>query len=103
MPEHLGGMYQNKVLVDSSVLVALWKIVEICAVFYFYKIYITCLAHYILLTVSVLHNWTNMVNEVQNYVKSLNFGYRKVLREKTVTYLNAYAQFVDAHTVKVSF
>lgn len=56
-----------------------------------------------LLTVSVLHNWTNMVNEVQSYVKSLNFGYRKVLREKTVTYLNAYAQFVDAHTLKVSF
>jgi Pyruvate/2-oxoglutarate dehydrogenase complex, dihydrolipoamide dehydrogenase (E3) component, and related enzymes len=51
----------------------------------------------------VLHNWTNMVNEVQNYVKSLNFGYRKVLKQKTVTYLNAYAQFVDAHTIKVSF
>jgi len=44
-----------------------------------------------------------MVNEVQSYIKSLNFGYRKVLREKTVTYLNAYAQFVDAHTIKVSF
>jgi len=50
----------------------------------------------------VLHSWTNMVNEVQSYVKSLNFGYRKVLREKTVTYLNAYAQFVDAHTIKVT-
>jgi thioredoxin reductase (NADPH) len=55
-----------------------------------------------LLLVSVLHNWTNMVNEVQNYIKSLNFGYRKVLKEKNVTYLNAYAQFVDAHAVKVS-
>jgi len=44
-----------------------------------------------------------MVNEVQSYIKSLNFGYRKILREKTVTYLNAYAQFVDAHTIKVSF
>ena len=43
-----------------------------------------------------------MANEVQNYIKSLNFGYRKVLKEKNVTYLNAYAQFVDAHTVKVS-
>lgn len=52
--------------------------------------------------VSVLHNWSNMVDEVQKHVKSLNFGYRKVLREKSVTYLNAYAQFVDAHTVKVS-
>lgn len=50
----------------------------------------------------VLHNWSNMVDEVQKYVKSLNFGYRKVLREKSVTYLNAYAQFVDAHTVKVT-
>lgn len=52
--------------------------------------------------VSVLHDWSNMVDEVQKYVKSLNFGYRKVLRERSVTYLNAYAQFVDAHTVKVS-
>jgi thioredoxin reductase (NADPH) len=43
-----------------------------------------------------------MVDEVQKHVKSLNFGYRKVLRERSVTYLNAYAQFVDAHTVKVS-
>jgi thioredoxin reductase (NADPH) len=43
-----------------------------------------------------------MVDEVQAYIKSLNFGYRKVLREKSVTYLNAYAQFVDEHTVKVS-
>lgn len=44
-----------------------------------------------------------MVDEVQSYVKSLNFGYRKVLREKAVTYLNAYAQFVDANSIKVSF
>jgi len=51
----------------------------------------------------VLHNWAGMVNEVQSYIKSLNFGYRKILREKAVTYLNAYAQFVDAHTIKVSF
>jgi hypothetical protein len=56
----------------------------------------------ILFIVPVLHNWSNMVDEVQKYVKSLNFGYRKVLREKSVTYLNAYAQFVDSHTVKVS-
>jgi thioredoxin reductase (NADPH) len=42
-----------------------------------------------------------MVAEVQNYVKSLNFGYRKVLKERNITYLNAYAQFVNAHTVKV--
>ncbi|GLH06028.1 Thioredoxin reductase 1, mitochondrial [Gryllus bimaculatus] len=49
----------------------------------------------------VHHNWEKMVEEVQNYVKSLNFGYRKVLREKSVTYLNAYAQFVDSDPHKV--
>lgn len=43
----------------------------------------------------VKHNWEKMVEEIQNYVKSLNFGYRKALREKSVTYLNAYAQFCD--------
>ncbi|XP_069694158.1 thioredoxin reductase 1, cytoplasmic-like isoform X2 [Periplaneta americana] len=50
---------------------------------------------------NVNHNWQNMVTEVQNYIKSLNFGYRKVLKEKCVTYINAYAKFVDNHTVEV--
>jgi pyruvate/2-oxoglutarate dehydrogenase complex dihydrolipoamide dehydrogenase (E3) component len=102
MPEHLGGMSQNKVPVDSTVSLAMRKTVEIFAYFCFHKIYVNCLAYCILLIVAVVHNWTNMVDEIQNYVKSLNFGYRKVLKENTVTYLNAYAQFVDAHTVKVS-
>lgn len=48
----------------------------------------------------VKHDWANLVEGVQNYIGSLNWGYRVALREKNVTYLNAYAEFVDPHTVK---
>lgn len=37
---------------------------------------------------------------VKEHIQSLNFGYRKAVREKSVTYINAYAVFVDPHTVE---
>lgn len=46
------------------------------------------------------HNWQNMVQEVQNHIGALNWGYRVALREKNVTYLNEYATFVDKNTIK---
>lgn len=49
----------------------------------------------------VTHNWTKMVEGIQNHIGSLNWGYRVALREKKVDYLNAYATFVDEHTLKV--
>ena len=48
------------------------------------------------------HDWEKLVSAVQSHIGSLNWGYRVQLREKSVTYLNAYAQFVDEHTLKVS-
>ena len=48
------------------------------------------------------HDWEKLVTAVQNHIGSLNWGYRVQLREKRVTYLNAYAQFVDEHTLKVT-
>jgi len=45
------------------------------------------------------HNWEALVEGVQNYIGSLNWGYRVALREAKVQYLNEYAQFVDPHTV----
>ena len=36
----------------------------------------------------------------QDHIASLNWGYRTELREKSVTYLNAYASFIDAHTLR---
>ncbi len=46
------------------------------------------------------HNWEKMVQEVQNHIGGLNWGYRVALREKSVDYLNEYAEFVDEHTLR---
>jgi len=48
----------------------------------------------------VNHSWTKMVEEVQNHIGGLNWGYRVALREKEVTYLNEFAEFVDEHKLK---
>jgi hypothetical protein len=36
----------------------------------------------------------------QDHIGSLNWGYRVELRDKQVEYFNAYASFVDAHTIR---
>lgn len=46
------------------------------------------------------HSWENMVSNIQNYIKSLNFGYKISLRDASVTYHNKLASFIDAHTIK---
>merc|ERR1712112_629546 len=48
----------------------------------------------------VNHDWAKMVEEVQNHIGGLNWGYRVALREKQVDYLNEYAEFVDANTLR---
>uniref|UniRef100_A0A7S2NDE8 thioredoxin-disulfide reductase (NADPH) n=1 Tax=Haptolina brevifila TaxID=156173 RepID=A0A7S2NDE8_9EUKA len=48
----------------------------------------------------VKHSWTEMVTNVQMHVKSLNFGYRADLMSNQVKYLNAFATFLDPHTVQ---
>ncbi|XP_074000780.1 thioredoxin reductase 1, cytoplasmic isoform X1 [Numenius arquata] len=53
-------------------------------------------------TEEVKHNWMTMTESVQNYIGSLNWGYRVSLREKNVTYENAYGEFVGPHTVKTT-
>mmetsp|Transcript_9102 Transcript_9102/g.15991 ORF Transcript_9102/g.15991 Transcript_9102/m.15991 type:complete len:590 (-) Transcript_9102:476-2245(-) len=45
------------------------------------------------------HDWEGLVNNVRNYIKSLNFGYKVQLREYGVKYLNKLGSLVDAHTV----
>lgn len=46
------------------------------------------------------HDWAKMVTGIQDHIGGLNWGYRVSLREKAVTYLNEYAEFVDPHTLK---
>ncbi|KAM3939712.1 thioredoxin reductase 2, mitochondrial isoform 2-T3 [Leptodactylus fuscus] len=48
----------------------------------------------------VQHDWSQMAQSVQNYVKSLNWGHRVQLQDKKVKYLNLKASLVDEHTVQ---
>lgn len=48
------------------------------------------------------HNWETLRERVQDYIKSLNFGYRVQLREKGVTYLNKLGKFVEPHVLEVT-
>lgn len=46
-------------------------------------------------------NWEELVERIQNNIKSSNWKYRVELREKKVEYINAYAKFVDKHTLEL--
>ncbi|NXT66972.1 TRXR1 reductase, partial [Chaetops frenatus] len=48
------------------------------------------------------HNWMTMTESVQNYIDSLNWGYRVALRDMKVMYENAYAELVGPHTIKAT-
>jgi len=48
------------------------------------------------------HSWGVMKDNVQNYIRGLNFKYRVNLRENEVTYLNKLGRFVDEHTLEVT-
>ncbi|XP_041080933.1 thioredoxin reductase 1, cytoplasmic-like [Polyodon spathula] len=50
----------------------------------------------------VKHNWQTMVESISNYIGSLNWGYRVDLRDKNVTYMNSYAEFVGPHKIKAT-
>lgn len=54
------------------------------------------------LSCAVKHDWEKMTESVQNYIGSLNWGYRVALREKKVVYENAYGRFIGPHKIKVS-
>lgn len=45
------------------------------------------------------HSWESMVSQVNNYIKSLNWGSKTDLRTKNVKYYNSFATFVDPHTL----
>ncbi|KAF3689428.1 Thioredoxin reductase 3 [Channa argus] len=50
----------------------------------------------------VKHNWETMKTAVNNYIGSLNWGYRVALRDKNVNYVNAYAEFIEPHKIKAT-
>ena len=60
----------------------------------------------------VKHDWNAMVENVQNHIRSLNWGYKVInsfndylyyqvqLQQSNVKYINAYGTFVDPHTLE---
>jgi thioredoxin reductase (NADPH) len=48
------------------------------------------------------HNWEKMVENVQTYIKKLNWGYRTSLRDKKVTYYNKSARIIDPHSIELT-
>lgn len=47
------------------------------------------------------HNWQDMTLNVQNHIKSLNFGYRSEMLKNQIKFFNAYASFVNNNTAKL--
>lgn len=45
-------------------------------------------------------SWEDLAQNVTMHIKSLNFGYSAELRKREIKYLNAYATFVDPHTIE---
>lgn len=48
-----------------------------------------------------VHDWGKMVGNVQAHIKGLNWGYKSDMIKLKVKYYNMYAEFVDAHTIKL--
>ena len=48
----------------------------------------------------VHHHWNTLVDNVQDYIRGLNYNYRVSLMSKHVTYYNQLAYVKDAHTVE---
>ncbi|GAB1600324.1 thioredoxin reductase 1, cytoplasmic-like [Argonauta hians] len=51
---------------------------------------------------SAEHTWNVLKDAVQDYIGSLNWGARSLLREKKVDYHNAYAKFVGPRTIEAT-
>ncbi|XP_029457197.1 thioredoxin reductase 3 isoform X2 [Rhinatrema bivittatum] len=50
----------------------------------------------------VQHNWEAMRDKIQDYISSLNWGYRVALRDKNIKYENAYGEFIEPHKIKAT-
>lgn len=48
----------------------------------------------------VSHSWDRMTQAIQDHIGSLNFNYKVQLRSASVTYINAYAEFIAPHKIK---
>ena len=48
------------------------------------------------------HTWETLVANVQDYTRSMSFSYRSQCVSNDVDYINAFATFVDPHTIEAT-
>lgn len=48
------------------------------------------------------HDWTTMLENINNHIRSLNWGYKKTLIKNEVKYINALAKLKDAHSIELT-
>ncbi|KAJ5066210.1 thioredoxin reductase 1 cytoplasmic [Anaeramoeba ignava] len=51
--------------------------------------------------INAKHNWNLMINNVQSYIRSLNWGYKVKLRQKGIDYLNFFARLKSEHEIEL--
>lgn len=49
------------------------------------------------------HEWTTLRENVQNHIKSINFGYKSKLKELDIDFINAMAKFEDDKNVVFNY
>lgn len=49
---------------------------------------------------TVTHDWELMRENINNYIRSLNWGYKVALQENSIQYLNCYGTFLEGHKIK---
>jgi len=52
---------------------------------------------------SLENNWEVLRQNIQDYIKGINFGYKKKLKEIGVDFIDAKALFKDPHTVQFQY
>lgn len=50
----------------------------------------------------LVHNWNILRDNVQDHIRSLNFGYKVQLRDNNITYLNKLGKFISKHELEVT-
>ena len=48
------------------------------------------------------HDWSKMILNINNHVRSINFGYKSDMRKRGIKFYEKFASFVDSHTVELT-
>jgi len=48
-----------------------------------------------------VHDWKEMILNINNHIRSINFGYRSDMMKRKIKFYEEFASFVDAHTIEL--